>query len=166
MTFKRDFALGKNGENLVLKIFKKNNLELELNIDKNKKSDYDALGKIGKKKFSIEIKFDYMAEKTNNLAIEYNNPVKDTPSGIAITKANLWCHIILDMGNPTVWLTSVKKLKQYIKDNKPWKIIDKAGDGNSSIYLYNDLTILYAIFSRIDMLNESDFTKKIKELLI
>ena len=77
----------------------------------------------------------------------------------------MWSHVILDKGNPTVWLTSVKKLKQFIKDNKQWKIIEKAGDGNSSLYLYQDIVILDAVFTRIDMLEEKEFTKTVKELL-
>lgn len=165
MAFKRDFSLGKQGENLVLKIFKKHNVELELNKDSKKLLDYDLVGKLGKKKITVECKYDWLSQKTNNLAIEFYNSNKETASGIDGTKALLWSHVILDKGNPTVWLTSVKKLKQFIKDNKPWKIIEKAGDGNSSLYLYQDIVILDAVFTRIDMLEEKEFTKTVKELL-
>jgi hypothetical protein len=165
MGFNRDFSLGKKGEKIVQQIFKKNNLEIEFNNDKTKLGDYDAFGKIGTKKFSIEIKYDWLSQKTNNLAIEYYNSSKDEKSGIDGTKANLWCHIILDQGNPTAWMASVKKLREFIKKNKPWKVIEKAGDGNSSLYLYNDIIILGAVFHRIDLLDEVQFKKLIKELL-
>jgi hypothetical protein len=165
MAFKRDFSLGKQGEKLVKKIFEKNNIEFELNTDKKKLSDFDASGKIGNKKFSIEIKYDWLSQKTNNLAIEFYNSKKEEKSGIDGTKATLWCHIILDQGNPTAWLTSVKALKNFIKNNKPWKIIENAGDGNANLYLYNDIVILEAVFHRIDLLEESEFKKLIKDLI-
>jgi hypothetical protein len=165
MGFKRDFSLGKQGEKLVEKIFQKNNVEFNLNTDKEKLKDYDALSKIGKKKFTIEIKFDWLSQKTGNLAIEYFNSAKGEKSGIDGTKADIWIHIILDQDNPTAWATSVKKLKDFIKNNKPWKVVERAGDGNASLYLYNDMKILEAIFSRIDMINEDEFKKLIKELI-
>lgn len=165
MAFKRDFSLGKQGETLVLKVFKKNNIELEVNKDKEKLAHYDLIGKLGKKKITVECKYDWLSQKTNNLAIEFYNSNKDEPSGVDGTKAVLWSHVILDKGNPTVWLTSVKKLKSFIKSNKPFRVVEKAGDGNASLYLYNDVFILDAIFSRIDMLEEKEFNKVLKELL-
>jgi hypothetical protein len=165
MTFKRDFSLGKQGEKLVQKIFSKNNVEFELNTDKKKLKDYDAVAKLDKKKFTIEIKFDWLSQKTGNLAIEYYNSVKEEASGVEGTKANLWCHIVLDQGNPTAWLTSVKKLKEFIKNNEPFKIVERAGDGNASLYLYTDTKILEAIFYRIELLTEEEFKKLLKELL-
>src|ERR1051326_3840573 len=136
MGFKRDWSMGKQGEDFVEKIFKKHQIEIKFNDDSKKLKEYDLIGKIDKKQFTVEVKFDYMAQKTNNLAIEYKNCQTNEKSGIEGTKANLWCHIILDQGNPTAWLTSVEKLRSFIKKNKPWKIIERAGDGNASLYLY------------------------------
>jgi len=165
MAFNRDFSLGKQGESLVLKIFKKHNIELEPNKEKEKLSDYDLVGKFGKKKITIECKYDWLSQKTNNLAIEFFNSNKGEASGIDGTKALLWSHVILDQGNPTAWITSVKKLKDFVKNNKPFRVVEKAGDGNASLYLYNDMFILDAIFHRIDMLEEKEFKDVIKELL-
>lgn len=163
--FKRDYRLGKFGETIVLNILKKKNLEVELNSDKETRKYYDIVGKIDKKKFTIECKLDWMAQRTGNLALEYRNCKKDEPSGIEVTKANLWAHVVLDNDNPTAWITSVKKLKEYIKAHKPWKVVERAGDGNASLYLYRDTEILYAIFHRIDIVEENELKKIFKELL-
>jgi len=165
MGFKRDFKLGKNGETAVKQLFKKFGIDLEENVNKAKLKEYDLIGKLGTKKITIECKYDYMSEETGNLAIEYENCANETDSGINATKAKLWIHLISDKGFPTIWATSVKKLKEFIKNTKPWKTVTRAGDGNASLYLYNDFTILDAVFTRVDNVDKDTFVKIIKELL-
>lgn len=165
MGFKRDFSLGRNGEDIVLALLKRAAITIEKNTDKNTRKDYDLIGKIDKKNLTIEVKYDYMAVKTGNLALEYHNSKKDEPSGIDATKAKVWAHIILDNGNPTVWITSVKNLKSYVKSTTPHKTINKAGDGNAELYLYRIDDILPAIFTRIDNIVVSDIEKIIKKYL-
>lgn len=165
MGFKRDLALGKKGENLVIKLFSKHGIEVESNPDKETRSHYDIVGKFEKKNFTIEVKYDYKAAETGNLAIEYSNPKSNKPSGINVTKATFWSTIVDDMGFPTIWLASVKSLKKFINEYKPWKIFSFAGDGNASIYLYKNDLILDKIFHRIDKLAEDEFKKILKRLI-
>lgn len=165
MAFKKDFSLGKKGENLVLNLFKKHGLDTELNTNKETRKDFDLTTKVGRKKVTVEIKYDWLAQKTNNLAFEYYNTNKDEASGIDCTKAILWIQIILDNNFPTIWMTSVKKLKDYIKKHKPLRVVENAGDGNANLYLYRDVEILEAIFKRIDNSTEEEIKKILKELV-
>jgi hypothetical protein len=165
MGFKRDFSLGKKGEKAVLNLLKKCGVQLEENTDTKKRKDYDLVGKIGTKKVTVEVKLDWMCADTGNLAIEYHNSRKDEPSGIDATKAKIWAHVILDSGNPTIWVTSTKTLKSYITNNKPKRIVQRAGDGNASLYLYQDDIILPAIFKRIDNITKEAALKIVKSLI-
>jgi len=165
MSFKNDLKKGNKGENEVIKVFKKHGIELVKNTDAKHLKDFDLIGKIGTKKITIEVKYDYMSEKTGNIALEFYNSSKDEASGIDCTKSKVWAHIIMDMGFPTIWVTSTKTLKAYIKKNKPFRIVENAGDGNANLYLYNIDTILSAIFHRIDKVTKDAFSKIIKEVL-
>ena len=164
MGFAYDMARGKRGEDLVASILEFGGIECTLNDDVKKNIDYDILCKIGKRKFKVEVKSDYMAEKTGNLAIEYYNTKKDTHSGLYATKAHIWVHCIKDGDNLTVWGTSVKTLKDFVKTETPERIIDSGGDKNASLLLYKDYHIL-EIFEQLDNLEEKEIKKAIRKLL-
>ena len=165
MSFKKNLAQGKKGEKYVYKSLTSANIECEYNKDEQSRLEYDLKGKINNKKFTIEVKLDFLAAKTGNIAIEFYNSSKNEKSGINGTKATIWAHIILDEGNPVIYLASVKKLKQYIKNNKPWKKLLNVGDGNANIYLYKADNILTDIFHRIDNISIENKKKIIKELI-
>jgi hypothetical protein len=163
MGFNTDLALGNKGEVLVQKLFKKCEIILSLNTENN--IEYDLYGLFKKKKISIEVKYDWLSQKTNNIAIEYFNCLQNKDSGINKTKALFWIHIIEDLKFPTIWITSVIRLKNYIKSHPPFKTMSKIGDGNSNIYLYNVDKILPDIFYRIDNITTDEVIKVLKELI-
>ena len=165
MTFKSALKVGKKGEMHFLSVLEENNIAAVLNEQKKKFADYDIECKLGRTKFTVEIKYDLMAEKTENIAIEYYNSSTAESSGMDSTKADLWGHIIPDGKSLQCFLTSVKLLKGFVKKNKPFKKIAKAGDGNASLYLYRTNVILPAIFKDISNLTESQLKKLIKLLL-
>lgn len=164
MGFVRDKAKGKRGEDLVTSILENGGIECEINTDPKTNIYYDIQCKIGKQKFRVEVKSDFMAERTGNLAIEYYNTKKEAASGLYITKANLWVHCIKDGDNLTVWGTHVKKLKDFVSTETPEKIIDNGGDKNASLLLYKDFHILQ-IFEQLDNLHEDDIKKVIRKIL-
>ena len=134
MHFVQSKRLGKSGEKLISNLLKFAGIECEENTDVKGKNLFDLSCKIKKKKFTIECKYDWYSEKSGNLAIEYFNPTSNKASGIDATMATLWGLVINDRDYKTVWLTSVAALKQYIKNNSPYKTMMKVGDGNASIY--------------------------------
>lgn len=164
MTYHKTAGLGRSGEEMVIQLLNNANLEAAKNNDLAKKYDYDVMFKIGKVTKTIEVKFDYMAVKTGNLCLEYHNSKKDEPSGIFVTKADFWCQIILDDTNPTIWISSVKKLKAFIESNTPHKTIKSGGDKNANLFLYR-LDDILPVFTRIDNVNADDLLSSLKKVL-
>jgi hypothetical protein len=159
------FKLGNKGEEFARSVFEKSNIDCEINEDYDKRYDYDLLCEYGRKKFTCEVKYDYMAEKTGNLAIEVNNCRANKPSGINVTKADLWVHIILQDGKKTMWATTVANLKKFIKKTKPLRKVTAAGDGNADLLLYKADEILDPLFVRLDNVHKKTFLKHLKELV-
>lgn len=103
--FHNDLKVGMLGENLIETIFKNKNIKLEV-----KKDDWTV--------------------KTGNIAIEFE--CRGKPSGIQVTKADFWCHVI---GHYFVLIFPVDFLKRVYEslcnDKKYVKIMgDKDGNGN------------------------------------
>jgi hypothetical protein len=59
-----------------------------------------------------------------------------------------------------VWITSVKRLKEFISETEPLRRVKRAGDGNAEILLFKTDDILH-IFNRIDGFdkNKKDFLR-------
>jgi len=110
--------------------------------------------------FTTEVKYDVMASKTGNVAIEIRNTRQNKPSGIAGTRADLWCHTLED----EVWLGNVNEILLYIAQNKPTRTIKNAGDGNATVLLYKKDDIR-KVFIRIDKLNPLELKEAIQDLL-
>ena len=150
---------GRVAEELVIELFKKH--KIKITEDKSDLITHDLQFEHKDKKYHIEVKFDMMQSKTKNIAIEYFNTKKAKPSGINATKADLWC-IVLQ--NPSsVWLTSTKLLKEYVKDN-PGRLVD-GGDNNSSMILYKSSEILESVFKRIDEVKKKEFLEILNDKL-
>ena len=70
---------------------------------------------------AIEIKLDRMAMKTNNVFVETKDILYNKPSGVSITKANLWLHVvplkIRDYVRCYEW--DVESLKLFCSDYQP-----------------------------------------------
>jgi hypothetical protein len=101
----------------------------EWNEDTKKRSDYDLVI-VGEA--TVEIKNDLYAAKSGNVAIEYNNPRSGKPSGINITKSDIWCHIIGD----EIFVVKTNTLKQFMECEKALRTVKRAGDGNADLKLY------------------------------
>lgn len=164
MGIQKSLAIGGIGENFVISHFTKQGIKTEKHTGKDLIT-HDLECEFDTTKFHCEVKFDVMAEKTGNLAIEFYNCKKGTPSGLDATKAHIWVHVIKDGNNLTIWLASVKALRAYVKDNPPLRIIGAAGDGNASLYLYKEETLLDAVFNRAETLEEDELKKVIRKLL-
>ena len=167
--FNEDVKRGDIGENEVYQLFENCNIKLVSSKTVPEEREFwDFRGNLDLKRiFKIEVKTDEMEEKTNNLAIEYgridikNGEVITVPSGIRITKSDLWHHIIYRCGKPLIYSTSVKKLKNFMQRFEP-KAIKPIGDGGKSIcWLYTNTYIIPSIFKRIDKMNE----KQLREYL-
>lgn len=126
-----DYKIGDNGEKQVSDELAELGYSVVLNDDQSKRYDYDI--KITNIDKTAEVKNDAFSAKTGNIALEYFNSKVNKPSGVTVTKADFWCHII----KGKVYVATVEKLRQFIAQNKPKRTVKFAGDNNADIYLYS-----------------------------
>tara|TARA_B100000519_G_C14185644_1_gene410602 strand:- start:153 stop:641 length:489 start_codon:yes stop_codon:yes gene_type:complete len=161
MNIQQDFAKGKQGEDIVKSLLAKAGIASTDNKVKSNLSYYDISSDSESVNFTVEVKNDLYAEKSGNIAIEIYNPVSNKKSGISITKSDLWAHIAMNQ----VWVANTKSLKEYIRKNKPFRTIKKAGDGNATIMLYKAKKIFKDCFFRIDNLTAEKIYSTVTDLL-
>lgn len=147
MSFRDSLKAGKKGEQVVCDFLKRKNILFVLNDSNTLKelTGWDIKLTLGQEEITIEVKFDLMASKTGNMAIEFYNSKLCKPSGIAATKAKLWAVVL----NGESYICGVARLKMFLKDNKPLKTISSGGDNNASLYIYK-LEKILPIFRLLD----------------
>jgi len=120
MAFIDDLEEGHRSEDRVLDIIRKKYPEAE-RID-GKHSPYDIMvPELGK---TVEVKGDYVSQKTNNIVVEVNHPI-GTPSGLLVTEADYWVH---DTGKELIWIEP-KRIEECITvHNFPLTDIKGPGD--------------------------------------
>lgn len=138
-------------------------IEVVQNSNKETKSEHDLECKLGTKRIKIEVKFDWMSCKTNNIAIEYQNTKTQQPSGLMISKSDIWAIVVKDNEHYVIFTVSTEKLKEYVKNHKGRTFLG-AGDGNADLWLYPASEIL-SIFKRIDNVSTEEIPKILKGLL-
>jgi len=97
-----------------------------------------------------------MAAKTQNIAVEYFNPKKNSASGLTATNSDFWVYCLLEDGGMTAYLTDIFSLLNYISNNQPFRVVDVGGDKNASLFMYKKDKILPELFVRIDNLNKDE----------
>ena len=164
MGFVSDKIKGENAEDSVAKILSCHwDVHKASDLETGAFSDWDlSVAQLGTgcEIFTVEVKYDEMQHLTGNIAIEFYNCKSNKPSGLSATKADLWCHVLKE----STWMTSVKKLKDFCENKKPFRTITGGGDGNASIFLYNTKDII-KIFERVDNCSKEQLMKKIESLL-
>jgi hypothetical protein len=163
--FHKSRAHGDAGENFVISLLKSINITAEKNSDLTIASKYDIACQMGRKKFTGEVKFDRMAEKTDNIAIEIFNPKSNKHSGINITEADLWFHLIPDGDNITCWFNKTSAILKFIGEHAPKKTVELAGDQNATILLYSMNDTLDKVLFRLENLEPKQALKLVKEVL-
>ena len=156
-------SLGKAGESFIKNLLEKSGITCEKSEYDNR-YDHDFACKFGRTKFSIEVKHDKLAFSTGNLAIEIMNTKSNTPSGLTVTKADIWCVVLSDFENLTAWFVKTDVLRGYVNGNKPVKVVEFGGDKNAKLMLYRVEDIL-PLFKQVDTLGEEDLKKLIRTLL-
>jgi len=151
MGFEESLKKGNKGQSYVVELFNQHDINVILNEDSNKLSYFDITIPYKNASFTAEVKYDLYEQKSGNIAIEFYNPKINTPSGIGITKANFWIHVL---ENPArIFITRVQALKEFIVNTPPLRIIPVGGDKNASLYLYKREVIMSAAFQEINNKN-------------
>lgn len=143
----KSFDEGSKGEQIIIDMFQKIGHKCE------KSTGMLVHDLIIDDTYHAEVKYDLMSRKTGNLAIEYHNSKKDTPSGINATTADFWFHIVFTKaGEQKVLYAFIPYLREWIVENKPLKNIKGGGDDNADLYIYKleDITSPEGAFIEID----------------
>lgn len=155
----KDLNTGKAGENKVIALLTDHNINAKLNDTDNKY--YDLSFTLRRKKIKVEVKNDKMANVTGNIAIEIHNTRSDTPSGLSLTKAHIWAHIL----NEEVWFANTSSLKDYTESVELLKRVERGGDNNARLLIYPKESILQEVFLRVDNLSDSELAPALMDLL-
>lgn len=156
--FVKDIKRGKIGEQLLFDLL--NGGGIFVNALDGKSNDLKFT--ISDKEYFCEVKTDYYCSKSGNIAIEFYNPKSKKPSGINITQADFWVHIIYQDNNPLIYICKIQDLKDFVSITIPHKTIGSGGDDNASLYLYKKESIL-PIFV---LLNSENVKSEIEKLCI
>ncbi len=151
--------LGDKGEFFVQKTLVTKGVECTINQDRATRYDYDLLCKVKDLDFTCEVKYDLRAEQTGNIAMEVHNSKADKPSGINVTKANLWIIVLCDENNGMqAHACQVNTLKAWMDSNKPARVVKFGGDKNAVLHLYPKDQIL-SQFTRLETLSEAELAE-------
>lgn len=139
----KSMRVGEIAEKLLIDTLNEFGFNAKKNEDHSKRYEFDVEATINGELVTFEVKFDVMAARTGNIAIEYWNSKKNEPSGLTATKAKYWVHVIEDdEQNKLMYITEVVNLVGFIELNKPKRVIEGGGDNNANLYLYQKEEIL------------------------
>lgn len=139
----KSMRVGEIAEKLLIDTLNEFGYNAKKNGDHSKRYEFDVEATINGELVTFEVKFDVMAARTGNIAIEYWNSKKNEPSGLTATKAKYWVHVIEDEEqNKLMYITEVVNLIGFIELNKPKRVIEGGGDNNANLYLYQKEEIL------------------------
>lgn len=154
---RNELRVGNKAELLLLLRMEKCGFICEKSQGKN--SFWDLRVEFGLDDIFFEIKYDVMSDRTGNLAVEYFNPKSMKPSGVTITQSDFWVYCLGAASE--LWISSVEDLRNFIKEEKPHRLVDVAGDSNASLMLYRKEHLLQGVFRRLDSISDQE----IKDLL-
>ncbi len=156
MNFVRGKRIGNRGELQICQFFNANGIWCDIIEGRN--PYYDLVCLMNDYPFFVEVKNDQMANLTKNIAIELKNSRTGKDSGLLVTRANIWVHII----GQKYYAIGVSALKDLIQNSSPLKICD-GGDNNAFLYIY-DKSMLEN-FRRLDQLNKKEIYQAVYEML-
>jgi len=160
------FNIGKSAEEYVRFILQNSGYSCELNKEHGKLIEFDMTVQMDELDFKVECKYDLMARKTKNLAIEYHNSRQDKPSGITATTSDIWVQVI-PFANDEIhaYAINTQKLLEFTEKTEPYKHFTAAGDGNACLKIYKIDHIL-PLFKRFDNITQSTIMKSLFKSLL
>lgn len=152
--FTKSNAIGRSAESQVRQLLAEAGINAEENTSKEERLFFD----IKCDDFTIEVKYDVMAARTGNVAIEFFNSKKSTNSGLYATKAEVWAHCFTD---GDIWLASTARMREYCTPETCSRVVYAAGDDNADIMLFPKDKILTDIFTLVTKDNVKDVINKL-----
>ena len=163
--FKQSEYIGGLAEKSLISLLE--NCGLKCHKSKGRNEKYDIGSEIQNQDKDMvlwECKLDLMSEKTQNLAIEYYNPLSNKPSGLMSTLADMW---VFAFKNPLeLWYCTVQELKSYLEQNSPKRVVQVGGDSNASLLLYSRDLLCETLFQRLDNLDSAQILRILNDYVL
>lgn len=129
--FHKDLEVAQQTEEAVAAVLSKMSNTTIVSLNNNR--DYDILLERKGRNFFIEVKEDFMAAKTGNIAVEFE--CRGKPSGIAVSKSDVYAYVIHENTKAELYLTDVNLLKEAI-DRGRYSRIATGGDRGSNTRMF------------------------------
>jgi hypothetical protein len=152
MPINEDIIVGEMAEFWLIGLLANADFNCAKNSDKKTRKYWDIECYNTACSFKIEVKYDKKCSETGNFAIEVHNPKSNLPTGLSVTKSELWSHVLSE---EEILITSVSRLKSFVKNTKPKKIVQFGGDCNAQLWIYPKAEILSIFYNLSKMDNES-----------
>lgn len=148
----KDMAEGESAEQRLISLLQNAGLEAIKNTDTKTRKFWDVEAIlidiencVTVSEFTIEVKNDKYALRSGNIAVEIFNPKSKKESGLTVTQAELWAVMVGD----EFWICNTARLRRFVDEEKPHRIVDVGGDNNATMLLYKKEHI-FTIFHRVD----------------
>ena len=127
--FDKDLQMGEEAQTGAIERIKKEFEGIVIVEKRSRNKNFDIKGNYQNMEIRFEVKWDIMAAKTGNVAIEYESRSK--PSGISVTQADYWIYKIQD----EFYLIETIKIKEAISKGLFHRIVT-GGDTGSFTRMY------------------------------
>lgn len=152
--FSKDLAVAQRTEEKIAEVLSRVTGSTIKMLNDNR--DYDILMERKGRDYYIEVKEDFMAAKTGNIAVEYE--CRGKPSGISTSKSDVYAYMIHESNvKQVLYLTDTKKLKEAINKRMFFREVSGGDAGsNTRMYLFRK-DVFTGMSTKI-----CDFEKKVK----
>ena len=128
--FKQDLVEGQKVEREVAEKLSQRDGFSEVEIMEGNVKEIDIKANYKGRVFTFEVKYDQMASKTGNIAVEYET--RQCASGLSVTKADYWVYKI----NDSHYVLKTEKLKRKLYQQKRFKRKVIGGDAGSNTKMF------------------------------
>jgi hypothetical protein len=139
--FRADLPIAKNTEAKVAALLEQMGFAL---LDSNDTNAYDLRVEFEGEELKVEVKEDFKCTETGNVAVESH--CRGKPSGISVTKADVYAYVIHHTDGVMLTLTHVDDIRNAIANNNYRGRVDDSGDQGS-----NTVNYLFRVEKFIDM---------------
>tara|TARA_Y100000310_G_C20644818_1_gene795974 strand:- start:1143 stop:1601 length:459 start_codon:yes stop_codon:yes gene_type:complete len=112
---------------------------------------YDLLVEKNGKQFKVELKEDFKAEETGNVAVEFHSRGK--PSGISKTKAQYYVYTVHLKEKIEIVIASTRNLRYFFRESFDYRTVVGGDDGSyTKMYLidYNTFKKLGKVYGTVN----------------